>query len=86
LGGAGTDGHAHGCRALLAVLTFATFFRYCYGGCVVDWFMNNTEKYNLNAYAGVVGVDHYWTHQGESRGEVFVLLSFSDSFERSFLM
>eukprot|EP01045_Picozoa_sp_COSAG04_P022747 COSAG04_NODE_2615_length_3851_cov_1.872601_4_plen_371_part_00 len=26
--------------------------------------MNNTTPLGLNKYAGVVGVDHYWTHQG----------------------
>jgi hypothetical protein len=26
--------------------------------------MNNTDALGLNSYAGVVGVDHYWTHQG----------------------
>ena len=39
-------------------------YTYCWKGCVVDWFYENTEKLNLNPYAGVVGVDHYWTHQG----------------------
>eukprot|EP01079_Euglenida_sp_SAG-EU17-18_P008650 gene8650-7882_t len=33
-------------------------------GCVVDWLMNNTGPLGLNKYACVVGVDHYWTHQG----------------------
>lgn len=39
-------------------------YAYCYAGCHMDWFINNTHRYNLSAYAGVVGVDHYWTGQG----------------------
>ena len=42
----------------------ASTYTYCYHGCVVDWLFNNTEHLGLNTYAGVVGVDHYWTHQG----------------------
>jgi len=42
----------------------ASTYTYCYGGCVVDWLMENTEALGLPLYAGVVGVDHYWTHQG----------------------
>jgi hypothetical protein len=42
----------------------ASTYTYCYGGCVVDWFMENSDQLGLLPYAGVVGVDHYWTHQG----------------------
>lgn len=42
----------------------ASTYTYCYQGCVVDWLYNNTAPLGLNTYAGVVGVDHYWTHQG----------------------
>ena len=42
----------------------ASTYTYCYQGCAVDWFMNNTDRLGLKPYAGVVGVDHYWTHQG----------------------
>ena len=35
-------------------------YTYCYQGCAVDYFFNNSGTYN---YSGVVGVDHYWTHQ-----------------------
>ena len=38
-------------------------YTYCYHGCAVDWLYNNTDKFGLNKYGGVVGVDHYWTHQ-----------------------
>ena len=36
---------------------------YCYQGCAVDWLFN-TKALGLNTFGGVVGVDHYWTHQG----------------------
>ena len=39
-------------------------YNYCYAGCHMDWLINNTQRLNLSAYAGVVGVDHYWTGQG----------------------
>ena len=39
-------------------------YTYCYHGCVVDWLHNNTDQLGLPEYGGVVGVDHYWTHQG----------------------
>eukprot|EP00947_MAST-08B_sp_MAST-8B-sp1_P001235 g1235.t1 len=42
----------------------ASTYTYCFSGCAVDWFYNNTESLGLAKYAGVVGVDHYWTHQG----------------------
>jgi hypothetical protein len=38
-------------------------YAYCYAGCHMDWFVNNSAEYNLSAYAGIVGVDHYWTGQ-----------------------
>ena len=34
-------------------------YTYCFNGCAVDWLYNHSYP-----YAGVVGVDHYWTHQG----------------------
>jgi len=34
---------------------------YCYQTCPVEWLANNR---NLGVYAGMVGVDHYWTKQG----------------------
>jgi len=39
-------------------------YTYCFHGCVVDWLYNNTGALDLPSYGGVVGVDHYWTHQG----------------------
>jgi hypothetical protein len=30
----------------------------------MPWFIKNRDTHNLSAYAGVVGVDHYWTGQG----------------------
>lgn len=33
-------------------------YAYCYAGCHMPWFINNRVRYNLSAYAGVVGVDH----------------------------
>ena len=43
-------------------------YAYCYDiGCAVDWFYNNTDKFGLNKYGGVVSVDHYWTHQVRQR-------------------
>lgn len=39
-------------------------YNYCYKGCHMPWFIANKEKHSLGAYAGVVGVDHYWTGQG----------------------
>ena len=39
-------------------------YTYCYQGCAVDWLYNNTKALGLNTFGGVVGVDHYWTHQG----------------------
>ena len=39
-------------------------YNYCYKGCHLPWFMANKARFNLSAYAGVVGVDHYWTGQG----------------------
>lgn len=39
-------------------------YAYCYAGCHMPWFVRNSERYNLGAYAGLVGVDHYWTGQG----------------------
>jgi hypothetical protein len=30
----------------------------------MDWLINNTATLGLNQFAGVVGVDHYYTQQG----------------------
>jgi hypothetical protein len=38
-------------------------YAYCYAGCHMEWFVNNSAEHNLSAYAGIVGVDHYWTGQ-----------------------
>jgi hypothetical protein len=37
-----------------------SLYTYCYGGCPLDFFSNNTH---LGVFGGVVGVDHYWTQQ-----------------------
>lgn len=39
-------------------------YAYCYAGCHMPWFMNNSQTGAIKNYAGVVGVDHYWTGQG----------------------
>lgn len=39
-------------------------YTYCFHGCVVDWFLANSNRLGLAPFAGVVGVDHYWTKQG----------------------
>ena len=42
-------------------------YNYCYKGCHVDWLIAHKATHpalKLGAYAGVVGVDHYWTGQG----------------------
>jgi len=36
-------------------------YSYCWHECPMDWFANNTH---LGVFAGVVGVDHYYTNQG----------------------
>ncbi len=36
-------------------------YTYCYESCPLEWLGNNTH---LGVFGGVVGVDHYWTHQG----------------------
>jgi hypothetical protein len=36
-------------------------YSYCFGTCPLDWLYNNSA---LGLWGGVVGVDHYWTHQG----------------------
>ena len=38
-------------------------YSYCYAGCHMPFFLNRSTT-GLGAYAGVVGVDHYWTGQG----------------------
>jgi hypothetical protein len=35
---------------------------YCFNTCPIPWLTNNTR---YGTFGGVVGVDHYWTHQGE---------------------
>jgi hypothetical protein len=64
-----TDGGSGGCGPPVGTKwdtwsMRASTYAYCYAGCVVDWLMDNTDELNLPLYAGVVGVDHYWTHQG----------------------
>lgn len=64
-----TDGGGGGCGPPVGAKwdrwdMAASTYTYCYHGCVVDWLVNNTAPLGLNKYAGVVGVDHYWTHQG----------------------
>jgi hypothetical protein len=39
----------------------ASTYTYCFGQCPLEWLANNTQ---LGRWAGVVGVDHYWTQQG----------------------
>ena len=39
-------------------------YTYCFGGCPIPWLIDNTKALGLGEYGGVVGVDHYWTHQG----------------------
>lgn len=36
-------------------------YTYCFGNCPLDWLANNTD---LGVWGGVVGFDHYFTHQG----------------------
>lgn len=36
-------------------------YSYCFERCQVPWFLNNTDP---GRFAGLVGIDHYWTHQG----------------------
>ena len=33
-------------------------YAYCYAGCHMPWFLQNSKRYNLGAYAGLVGIDH----------------------------
>jgi len=35
---------------------------YCYETCPIEWLYNHSSIYGV--YGGVLGVDHYWTHQG----------------------
>lgn len=63
-----TDGGNGGCSAPVGEKwdqwsMAASTYTYCYHGCAVDWLVNNSAVLP-NPYAGVVGVDHYWTHQG----------------------
>ena len=52
-------------RIALKVISCSPFFIFnFYLGCPLDWLINNTKSLGLGQYAGVVGVDHYWTHQG----------------------
>jgi hypothetical protein len=64
-----TDGGGGGCSAPVGAKwdrwdMAGSTYTYCYHGCVVDWLYNNTKALGLGEYGGVVGVDHYWTHQG----------------------
>lgn len=36
-------------------------YTYCFNACPLDWLANNTQ---LGRWAGVAGIDHYWTKQG----------------------
>ena len=38
-----------------------SLYTYCFEHCPLDFFANHTA---LGVFGGVVGVDHYWTHQG----------------------
>ena len=38
-----------------------SLYAYCIGQCAINWLANHTEH---GRFAGVVGFDHYWTHQG----------------------
>ena len=38
-----------------------SLYAYCIGACAIDWLAEHTEH---GRFAGVVGYDHYWTHQG----------------------
>ena len=38
-----------------------SLYAYCIGQCAIKWLANHTEH---GRFAGVVGIDHYWTHQG----------------------
>lgn len=64
-----TDGGAGGCGVPVDARwdtwsMRASTYTYCFGSCVVPWLLNNTASLGLGSFAGVVGVDHYWTHQG----------------------
>ena len=37
---------------------------YCFNECPLPWLKNNTQ---YGSFAGVVGVDHYYTNQGACR-------------------
>jgi len=62
-GGNGGCGHPVGSKWDRWDMAGSTY-TYCYQGCAVDWLFNNTKPLGLPEYGGVVGVDHYWTHQG----------------------
>lgn len=36
-------------------------YNYCYAGCHMDWLLDNSNKYNLSAYAGTLPVARYFT-------------------------
>ena len=38
-----------------------SLYMYCYEPCPIDWLANNTQH---GVFGGVVGYDHYYTHQG----------------------
>ena len=43
-------------------------YTYCFGACPIEWLFNQTSSKGAiqlaNTFAGVVGVDHYFTSQG----------------------
>eukprot|EP00051_Salpingoeca_urceolata_P035054 m.27944 g.27944 ORF g.27944 m.27944 type:complete len:401 (-) comp8677_c0_seq1:65-1267(-) len=41
--------------------TASSSYVYCFRKCPLSWLANHTE---IGLFGGVVGVDHYWTHQG----------------------
>jgi hypothetical protein len=53
-----------GCGRLTWPVTWSmreSLYTYCYINCPLDYFDKHRE---LGVFGGVVGVDHYWTHQG----------------------
>lgn len=63
-----TDGGGGGCSPPVGAKwdTWAmasSTYTYCFRGCPVQWLINNTGALP-HRFAGVVGVDHYWSQQG----------------------
>lgn len=64
-----TGGGSGGCSAPIGAKwdrwdMAGSTYSYCYAGCPVEWLIANSAKHSLGAFAGLVGVDHYWTGQG----------------------